>query len=89
MVLREAASRLKTFVWIFFKLLVCFKVGNLVSVRPESIKLGQNDGQSQRYLSCDGVNLSTGSNLKLVPVPCAILEWPITGNIIYKRSPLC
>ena len=24
---------------------------------------------SQRYLSCDGVNLSIGSNLKLAPVP--------------------
>ena len=29
---------------------------------------------SQRYLSCDGVNLSIGSNLKLAPVPCAIPE---------------
>ena len=45
-----------------------FKVRNLVSVRPKSIKLGPVDGQSQCYLSSAGVNLSIGSHLKLIPL---------------------
>ena len=61
------------FVWIFNYVtfitwsLLDLKVSNLIST----------DGQSQCYLSRDGVNLLIGSNLILAPVPCAIPEWPI------------
>ena len=63
---------------------LCLKVISLVSVRPKGIKLG-TDSQSQRCLSCDGVNLSISSNLKLAPVPCAIPKWPI--DLFHKWQP--
>jgi len=67
MVLGNALTALKMFVWILNH--KCFKACNVVSVHPKSIKPGQHD------LSCDGVNLSIGVSLKIVPVPYAILEW--------------
>ena len=49
----------------------CFKVYNSVSVYPKNIKLGQ---RTTVNIIFHVVVLSIGSNFKLVPVPCAILE---------------
>ena len=46
---------------------ICFKVYNLVPFHPNIMK---------RDLSCGGVSLPIGLNLKLPPIPCAISEWP-------------
>ena len=46
----------------------------ILSVQPKCIKLWTDGQISQCYLSCNGVNLSIGSNLKFAPVPCTILE---------------
>ena len=54
----------------------CFKVHDLVSVYPKSIKIGQMTSP-QPDLSCGDVSLLIDQNLKLTPVPYTISEWPI------------
>ena len=49
------------------------------------LRLKRANGQSHCYLSCDGVNLSIGSNVKLAPVPCAIPKWPLP-DVVESRS---
>ena len=73
LVLGVAASKFETFVWIFN-----YVLKSVTSSRFD-LKASKTwtDGHSQCYLSCDGVNLWIGSNLKLAPVPCAISELPI------------
>ena len=46
-----------------------FKAHNMVSVQPYSSKPGPVNGQSQCYLSFDGVKISISSNLKLALAP--------------------
>ena len=47
----------------------CFKVYNLVSIRPKSMKLGQMTNLNVIDLSYGGVILAIGYNSKLAPVP--------------------
>lgn len=67
MVLGDASSKLQTFVWIFNHVLK-YATWSLLDLKHET----RTDGQSQRYPPRNGVNSSTGSNLKLAPVSCAI-----------------
>ena len=54
----------------------CFKVYNLVSIPPKSMKLGQMINLNVIF-HMGGVSLSIGYNSKLAPVPRLISEWPI------------
>ena len=46
-----------------------------IETKLQTLKQSLKSMQAQGYLSCDGVNLSIGSNLKLGLVLCAISEW--------------
>ena len=61
----------------------CFKVFNLVSVHPRSIKLGEMT--TLKVIFHVGVSLSIGYHLQLAPVPCAISEWPIEIKNLIKN----
>ena len=57
----------------------CFKVHNLVSGYPKGMNPGQVTNLNVIFHFV--VSLSIGYNLKLAPVPCWILEWPIEINV--------
>ena len=60
----------------------CFKVYNLVSVHPKSIKLGQMTTLSVIFDVAVSI-YRLGKILNSKPVPCANSEWPI--SIAFSR----
>ena len=71
MVLGDAASKLESFVWIFNYVLKSI-TWSLFDQKASNL----DRWPISMLFSCDGVNLSIGSDLKLAPVSCAIPEWP-------------
>ena len=74
------------FAFIYF---ISFPINLNISVKHIFFLFSLLYSRSITDVSCDGVNLSIGSNLKLAPVPCAISEWPILCHLGPPYSFLC